>query len=328
MLRSALEAKSSWPGLIEAIPAALIVVDAAGRIALVNAQAEQLFGYRSEELIGQSIEQLLPARHRAEHPRLRAEFSADARPRPMGAGRELYALRKDGREVPVEIGLNPIETADGPMVLAAIADISERRRAEQQRELLIRELNHRVKNILAIVQSIAAQTLRGTDSREEFGERFSGRLAALAAAHDLLVQRSWGTIELATLLERALAVTAAPERIVLEGEPVSLESTAAVSMSLLVHELATNAVKYGALSPPAGRIEIRWALTAASPPALVVRWVERGVRPVQPPARQGFGTRLIDQVTRELGATLEREWQPTGLSLKLEMPLDAVTKAS
>lgn len=328
MLRSSLQSKSSWPALMEAIPAALIVVDADGRIVLVNAQAEELFGYRSEELVGESIERLLPERHRGGHPRLRAEFSADARPRPMGAGRELHARRRDGREFPVEIGLNPLDTADGPMVLAAIVDITERRRSEQQRELLIRELNHRVKNILAIVQSIAAQTLRGTESREEFGERFSGRLAALAAAHDLLVQRNWGAIEIATLLERTLAVTTAAERVTLEGEPVSLESNAAVSVSLLVHELATNAVKYGALSQPAGRIEIRWALTGAERQALAVHWLERGGRPVQPPSSEGFGTRLIEQVVRELGAVLERDWQPTGLSLRLEVPLGPATRAS
>lgn len=323
MPRDALQSEPSWPGLIEAIPAALIVVGSGGRIALVNSQAERLFGYGPGELVGQQIERLLPARYRAQHPEFRATFHTDARPRPMGAGRELYALARDGREIPVEIGLNPIRTADGPMVLAAIVDISERRRFERQRELLIRELNHRVKNILAVVHSIASQTRRAVDSLEEFSARFDGRLAALASAHDLLVRRNWSDVDLATLLDSVLHVAAAPGRIDLAGEPVEIPASAAIGFTLLVHELATNAIKYGALSDRGGRIEIRWERTGDSPPRLGLQWIEHAEHPVQPPASPGFGTRLIDQVTGELDATVEREWRPTGLALRLTMTLPA-----
>lgn len=320
MPRAALQSDSGWHRLFEAIPAAMIVVDSAGRLTFVNSQAERLFGYDPGELVGQQIERLLPTRYRTNHVEHRASFHSDARPRPMGAGRELYALARDGREIPVEIGLNPIDTPSGPMVLAAIVDISERRRFERQRELLIRELNHRVKNILAVVHSIASQTRRAVDSLEEFTARFEGRLAALAAAHDLLVGRNWSDVDLAELLGSVLHV-AAPGRTELAGEPVEIPAAAAVSLTLLVHELATNAIKYGALSDRDGRIEIRWERTADSPPLLRLQWIEQGEHPVQPPANEGFGTRLIDQVTRELGATVEREWRSEGLVLRLRMPL-------
>ena len=114
--------------VVEAAPNAMVMIDAAGRIEMVNSQAELVFGYGVTELLGQRVEMLVPDRFRRHHQRLRAAFLADPCARPMGAGRDLYALRKDGSEFPVEIGLNPIDTEDGPMVLAAIVDISERKR--------------------------------------------------------------------------------------------------------------------------------------------------------------------------------------------------------
>ena len=117
--------------VVEAAPNAMVMINSAGEIVMVNAQAERVFGYPRAELLGQSVEILVPERFRGHHPGMRATFFADPRPRPMGAGRELYGLKKDGSEFPVEIGLNPIETDEGPMVLSAIVDITERKAAEQ-----------------------------------------------------------------------------------------------------------------------------------------------------------------------------------------------------
>src|SRR6185369_6749289 len=116
--------------VVEAAPSAMVMVDRTGAISLVNAQAERMFGYSRDELLGQSVETLVPARYRGHHPGLREAFHSDPRARPMGAGRELYGLRKDGSEFPVEIGLNPIETDEGVMVLSAIVDITERKKAD------------------------------------------------------------------------------------------------------------------------------------------------------------------------------------------------------
>src|SRR5438094_742843 len=130
--------------LVQAAPNAIVMVDRAGKIVLVNSQAERLFGYSREELQGQSIEMLVPERFRADHPGYRTSFFNDLRARPMGAGRDLFGLCKDGSEVPVEIGLNPVETEEGTFVMGTIIDITERKRAEEEIRRLNAELEQRV----------------------------------------------------------------------------------------------------------------------------------------------------------------------------------------
>src|SRR5271168_2503463 len=147
--------------MVEAAPNAVVMIGVSGRIEMVNAQAERVFGYDRDEMLGRPVEMLVPERFRVHHPSLRDSFFADPRSRPMGAGRDLYALRKDGTEFPVEIGLNPIETEDGMMVLSSIVDISDRKQKEEriqmalkEKDILLREIHHRVKNNLQIVHSL------------------------------------------------------------------------------------------------------------------------------------------------------------------------------
>lgn len=313
---------------IEAAPSGMVLANSEGRIVLVNAHAEKLFGYGRDELIGRTLEVLVPERFRGTHPNFREAYVARPSARPMGAGRDLFALRKDGSEVPVEIGLSPIRTNEGLVVLAAVVDISERKRADTQRELLLAELNHRVKNTLAVVQGIAHQTFRGTDVSPGARSAFEGRLAALAAAHNLLTQTNWEQASLHQLAADALQGRALTEqRISLAGRPIHLVPKQALAIAMALHELCTNAVKYGALSGEAGRISLEWRQTDGPAPRLELVWREEGGPPVSPPTRRGFGLRMIEQaLAQDLKGEVHVEFRPEGLVCTIDAPL-AETRA-
>lgn len=306
---------------VEAAPSGMVMTDPKGRIVMVNAHAETLFGYSREELAGQPIELLVPARFQDSHPAYRQTYSSRPRARPMGAGRDLFARRKDGGEVAVEIGLSPIETAEGTMTLAAVVDISGRKRAEYQRELLLAELNHRVKNTLAVVQSIAHQTFKETDP--EARRAFEGRLVALGIAHNLLTEANWESASLGKLAADTLQAGGPNgERVSLSGPRILLPPRGALAMAMALHELYTNAVKYGALSNDAGRIELEWRLTAETPARLELIWREIDGPPVAPPKRRGFGSLLLDRtLAHDLEGTVSMEFAPSGLKCSIVAPL-------
>jgi len=290
---------------------------------LVNAQAEKLFGYSRNELVRQKIEMLVPDRYRGGHPEFREAYARQPSARPMGAGRDLFAIRKDGSEVPVEIGLSPIETADGVMALAAVVDISERRQAESQRELLLAELNHRVKNTLAVVQAIAHQTFKGAHATEAARSAFEGRLVALAAAHNLLTQASWASASLEQLAADALQVGGAnQQRISFSGPRVLLQPKEALAIAMTLHELCTNAVKYGALSNDTGRIAVRWTRVETPRPRLKLVWREEDGPIVAPPTQRGFGSRLVERtLAQDLDGEVRLDFRPEGLVCTIEAPL-------
>jgi PAS domain S-box-containing protein len=308
---------------VEAAPSGMVLADPHGRILLVNAQAEKLFGYARDEIVGQPIEVLVPERFRGSHPAHRASYGASPSSRPMGAGRDLFALRKDGCEIPVEIGLSLIHAPEGPMTLAAVVDVSERKRADQQRDVLLAELSHRVKNTLTVVQSIAFQTFRDEDASVAARSAFEGRLAALAAAHNLLTQANWGETSLRQIAADAmLARSSDTDRISVGGPDILLEPRQAVALALALHELYTNAVKHGALSRDEGRVALHWARSTDQSAHLRVSWREQGGPPVTPPARRGFGTRLVERaLARDLDATVTIDFRPEGVVCLMLVPL-------
>jgi PAS domain S-box-containing protein len=214
--------------------------------------------------------------------------------------------------------------------IASLIDISERKRAEEQRELLIHELNHRVKNTLATVQALAAQTLRSASSSAEFTKAFEARLFALSKTHNLLTEGAWGGASLRALLEAEVEPYSHDReagRFSLAGmHDVHLDPRAAVVLGLAFHELATNAAKYGALSNAAGTVEVIWNLEhAAAEQQLLLHllWAEGGGPPVEPPRRRGFGTRLIERgVVAELGGEVAIEHRPQGLVCEMRVPLE------
>ncbi len=310
---------------VEAAPSGMVMTDESGRIVLVNEQAERLFGYSREDLVGRPVEMLVPMRYRGTHPHYRAEYAGTTSARPMGAGRELFALRKDGSEVPVEIGLSPIETEDGVMTLAAVVDISERKQAEAQRELLLAELNHRVKNTLAVVQAIAHQTFRDGDGAATARAAFEGRLVALAAAHNLLTQANWQSASLHQLAADAVqALGANRHRVAIEGPRVLLSPKPALSIALALHELCTNAVKYGSLSNASGTVAVGWVWQDGEPPRLRLEWREEGGPPVVPPKRRGFGSRLVERsLAHDLEGEVALAFRPEGVLCTIEAPIHA-----
>jgi PAS domain S-box-containing protein len=208
-----------------------------------------------------------------------------------------------------------------------VGRVLERKRTEEHQRLLLNELNHRVKNTLAVIQSIASQTFRGDSATPAARQAFESRLAALAGAHDLLTGRTWEAAPLSQVIERAgIGCGAGPGRVRIEGEDVELPPRTAVSIAMALHELCTNAVKYGALSNDSGTVSVHWSLSAGGAGRrLRLEWSEQGGPPVAPPARRGFGSRMIERgLASELGGTVALEFRPEGVRCLVDAPLPAV----
>lgn len=206
-------------------------------------------------------------------------------------------------------------------------DITERKRAESQQKVLLGELNHRVKNTLATVQSIASQTLRATPDLSKFKEAFEGRLMALSKTHDLLTRSSWREAYLRDIAEQELAPyrKKGDERVIIDGPHVRLSARYAINFGLVLHELVTNAVKYGALSSPSGIIELVWALSEDEQhrSLLHLRWKERNGPPTQVPKHKGFGSRLIQRsIEGEMAGKMTLDFHPAGIAYDFLIPLD------
>lgn len=209
------------------------------------------------------------------------------------------------------------------LILLAIEDVTARVDAEEQSAILIDELSHRVKNMLAMVQSLAFQTLRRSRSLDEFREAFEGRLHALGRTHDLLVQQDWGSAELGQIVRQTFEPHGAGERITVEGPALHLTPEAGVAMAMVLHELATNAVKYGALSRKSGHLRVTWRVEDGAEGEFIrLRWIESGGPPVTPPSRFGFGSRLIERtIVNQLGGTATPEFRADGLHYVVVVPL-------
>lgn len=213
---------------------------------------------------------------------------------------------------------------DERQVAILFNDITERKRQEERQQLLLNELNHRVKNALVTVTSIANQTLSGTDAPGDFAEKFRGRLLALSEAHDILTKSNWAGAELSTMLRVVLAADEEGERVSLSGPAVSLPPQTALSLSLILYELGTNARKYGALSTSTGRLHVSWAFVVrASESHLEITWSERGGPPVHVPERTGFGRGLIENSLQGVGGRSTLQFDPAGVSCRLEVPLSS-----
>ena len=244
---------------------------------------------------------------------------------------EKRLVRRDGRVVWLSVRSTPVRGDNGQLlyVVRVVQDITERKASDRRQKLLIDELNHRVKNTLATVQSLASQTARGAPTPKAFREGFEGRLIALSKAHDQLTVHHWESADLRELLSGTLSpyAGAGPERVILRGEDVVLRPRAVLTLAMVFHELTTNAAKYGALSAPGGSIEIRWQpvpVAQAGSPTLKIEWIERGGPPVTPPTRRSFGSRLIENsIAAEHGGSAKMTFDPGGLRCEIVLPLES-----
>jgi PAS domain S-box-containing protein len=308
--------------LLESAPNGFVLVDGNGIITLVNASAEKLFGYKREELVGRAVESLVPEHYRPEHSNVRAAYQEKPEERPMGLGRDLSGRRKDGSEFPVEIGLSPIEQEGRPAVLAAVVDISAHKRAEQSQRLIIGELKHRTANLLTIVQAIISNTLKESKTLAEAGYVLSGRVQALSNAYTALADAAWEGASLAKILNAHSILDT--NHVTIDGCEINLTPRAAQQFAMVVHELATNALKYGALSSPDGRVLISGKLDRHNgSPSFLFSWKESGGPRISLPTRKGFGSVILLDSAKQLG-TVTVDYPPDGLLYQLKLDLKEI----
>ena len=313
--------------VVETAADAIVVIDDTGIIQSFNRAAENIFGYAQADIIGSSLSMLIPPQHDMQH--------ADAtisNQQYMNTGQEIEGRRKDGSLVPLELAVAEWWDAEGRRFITAIMrDISARKADEARRMLLTREVDHRAKNALAVVQSVLRLTPR--DEPERFAIAVEARVATLARVHSLLATEGWSGADLCTVAQRELApytptACVRDAAVSLNGPPVVLAPTAVQPLAMVLHELATNAAQHGALSAPDGRVEVRWRAgrRAGEDGLLRLWWTENSGPAIRgAPARRGFGTRVIETTIRgQLGGSVVRHWEPTGLVVEIAIPLARV----
>jgi PAS domain S-box-containing protein len=322
------ESEQHMRDLLEALPAAVYTTDATGRITFYNKAAVEMSGRTPQAGDLWCVTWRLYNPNGTPLPHDECPMAVALKENRAVRGVEAIAERPDGTRVPFIPYPTPLHDANGKLIGAInmLVDITERKEAEYRQKILIAELNHRVKNTLATVQSLAGQTARHAESLGEFSQRFEARLLALSRAHDLLTKRYWGDAPLDLLAREVLTPIAgeAAGRIAIDGPSVELNPRAALSLTMALNELVTNALKYGALSSEAGTLSVAWDLQRDPHPAkLTLEWREHGGPPVVPPTRRGFGTRLMERcIERDLGGEFDLVFNPDGVSCSMSIPVE------
>jgi len=322
MRRQMSEGRRVGRHVMEALPAAVYTTDAEGKLTYFNKAAELLWGARpklGEQHWCGSWKIYTPDGVLLPHDQ--CPMAVALREKRAMVGPEAVAERPDGTRVPFLPHPTPIFDSNGKLVGAVnmMIDLTEQKRASAQQRGLIDELNHRVKNTLATIQSLAAQTMRGSkvpDARE-----FEARLLTLSRVHDQLSRHSWEWADFATIA----AQTFAPMRgsvnnnVHLDGPPVQLKPKSALAVAMVLRELAANAQKHGALSTPSGSLNLSWRVADER---LHIGWSEQGGPPANPPRNRGFGSRLLERsIVEELKGAAQIDYASTGVRCTMEIPL-------
>ena len=334
--RSALALQTSEANLrtiLDTVPLGILFAEApSGRIVGGNARAQSIFG---RSLIGTGGDRERYAFHADGRPVDASEYPlAKVLAGAPDATLEARYRRPDGTMVWVDIVGAPVRADDGTVkgVVVAVSDIDARKRAEAMQELLNGELSHRMKNLLAMVQAIARQTLRGTANLATMREILSDRLVALGKAHDILIEGSADPMRLAAVLRSGVGVhDEGLGRFSYNGPDVDVSGKAVMPLSLMLHELSTNAAKYGALSTSEGQVALDWTILRAPgrPDSLRLVWHETGGPTVRSPTRKGFGSWVIERgLTDQVGGTISLDYAASGLVCTLEAPLPGLQQAA
>jgi len=307
---------------------AIISMNSEGIIQSWNPGAERAFGYTSEEVIGKSERLLFPEG---------AEQEFEDKYRHLRDGehvlRDTVRRRKDGSLLDVAINVAPMRRPDGRIFgfSAIFRDITERSRVEKHLRMVMRELSHRTKNLLAVIVAMVRQTARSSSDVAVLQSQLIQRLQSLSASHDLLVAEDWTGASLEELIRAVLQpfIGSSTDALECRGQPVFINATAAQNLGLALHELATNAAKYGALSTSTGRVRVTWGFEndESGTPHLVVKWQEQGGPRVSAPTVKGFGHVVIERVVGQaLNAQVNYTFDPEGVQWTIAMPLEFVVR--
>jgi PAS domain S-box-containing protein len=303
---------------------AIVSKDLSSIVTSWNPAAERMFGYTSDEMIGQSILRIIPE-DRAEEEAFIIESVKHGK---VLEHYETLRQHKDGHLIHVSLTISPIRSEEGEIVgVSKIArDISERRMAEETRRLLMREVNHRSKNLLAVIEAIVRQTASRTPANR-LVPRISARLQALSRGQDLLVKNEWRGIPFDELVWSQMPYldVDSERRIVVDGPAIMLTPVAAQAVGMALHELASNAQEHGALSDTTGQVAVQWGLSGSlREPTLSLNWTESGGPFVLPAPQAGFGRTILERVTpTSLNGTAICEYSPDGMSWQLKAPAQA-----
>ena len=307
--------------IVESADDAILSKDLNGIITSWNKGAERLFGYTAEEVLGKPVTMLIPADRRDEEEQILDGIKRGERTEHFDTVRQ----RKDGSLVEVSLTTSPIRTPEADIVGASkiARDISERKRAHDRQLFLLRELQHRTQNLFTVIQSIVNRSLVEGNTLAQAKEILNGRLNSLARAHAMLAEAAWQGAPLAEIIKRELNGFAT--HISLSGCDIVLATPAAQQFALMVHELATNAVKYGALSVPNGRVSIECDVRQTNGDRVFsFLWRESGGPRVSAPKRTGFGSSILLDAAKDFGQHVALDYNPQGLTYEIRLLLSTI----
>jgi PAS domain S-box-containing protein len=302
--------------IVESSDDAIVSKDLDGTITSWNGGAQRIFGYLAEEIIGKPITILIPTDRQKEEETIIERIRRGQRVEHY----ETVRQRKHGELIDISLTISPLRNAQGKVIGASkiARDITEYKRSQAQIVNLAREAEHRTKNILSTV--LATVRLSHSDTPDDLKQLIEGRLSALAKVHTLFVDSRWAGAELHCLVTQELSpYNGERARVRIDGPAVVLEPSTAQTVAICLHELATNAAKYGSLSAAGGYVEISWSLTAEG--RLSLRWIESGGPTVKPPTHRGFGSRVMENMIDQLRGEVRFDWHDKGLTCEVALPL-------